>query len=183
MKKFLFLLVVAFVTVHTSAQITVYEYKDDKAYCTFELDTPLYPDSTTVKGMYRTYNMFEIPFFEMTFDAKSTISEIGDTIISITPTFYYHSYRSKLIGDREIMDPEEYQLHFKCTGSIIEPISTDEEKAKVFKKSRLAEKAYINPTTFPESFTKVRTINWKPFPKELKKSLQDKDNKFGRKYR
>lgn len=182
MKKLISLFIILFLGTNLFAQITVYEYKDDKAYCTFELDRKLYPDSTTVKGTYRAYQYYDILFFEMTFSARSTVNEYGETIITVTPDFYYHSYLTKLIGQREKLDPEEYYLTFIQTDTSITPNTLDEQKQKIYKKSILPEKRAINFTKMPETFTKVNSVSWGKFPSGLRKSIRDKDKMLGRKY-
>lgn len=182
MKKFILSFITLFLCTTLFAQITVYEYKDDKTYCTFELDQKLYPDSTKVKGKYRAYNYYSIPYFEMTFTAQSTVNEYGETVVSITPNFYYHSYRTKLIGQRENLDPKEYYLTFIQTDKTIEQNTPDEQKQKIYKKSALPEKQAINYTKMPETFTKTNSVSWGKFPSGLRKSIKDKDRNLGRKY-
>lgn len=182
MKKLILLFIILFLGTNLFAQVTIYEYKDEKSYCTFELDRKLYPDSTSVRGVYRAYKYYDIPFFEMTFDARSTVNEYGETIISITPNFYYHSYLSKLIGQRERMDRDEYYLTFIQTETTIQPNTSDEQKEKIYKKSVLPEKQAIKFIKMPETFTKVNSVNWGKYPRDLRKNIRDKDKLLGRKY-
>lgn len=182
MRKILFSLFIVLISSSISAQVSVYEFKDDKSYCTFEIDSQLAPDSVQIKGTYRAYQYYEIPYFEMTFVLYSYKNEAGQNIIVATPDFYYHSFRAKLIGQREPMSPKQYQLKFEWDGETIKPISTEAEKAKLLKKSVYTDKADINFTEMPESFTKAKSINWGKYPKELRKALQDKDKTLGRRY-
>lgn len=182
MKKIIFTLLALFITLTLSAQITVYEYKSDKTYCTFELDGDLQPDSIAIKGTYRALNFYDIPYFEMTFVARSYILETGETVIAITPEFYYHSFLAKLVGQREQMSPKYYKLTLAKIDNSIADITPEAERNKVFKKSVYTEKKDLDFTKFPPTFTKVKEVNWKVFPKELKKSLQQKDRNLGRRY-
>lgn len=182
MKRVLLSLIILLSAVSLSAKITVYEYNDDKAYCTFEFDSELKTDSSQIRGTYRALDFYNIPYFEMTFVARSYVDEAGKTIISITPIFYYHSYLSKVIGQREAMDPEAYALKFELVGNVITDITSDSEKKKVFNKAAFPEKGFVEITNFPESFTKAKSMNWGKYPKALRKSLQDKDRTMGRKY-
>lgn len=182
MKKILFSLIIIFITTTLSAQIAIYEYKKDKTYCTFELDSELYPDSTAVKGTYRAYQLYNIPYFEMTFVAKSTILETGETVIMITPDFYYHSYLSKLIGQREQMNSKFYKLTLAKLDNTLADISPDEDRKRMLNKSTYKEKKDLDFTKLPPTFTKVKSVDWKLFPKELKNSLQQKDRTLGRRY-
>lgn len=181
MKKILFSLLALLITTALSAQIEVYEYKNDKSYCTFELDAKLAPDSVPIKGTYRAYHFYDIPYFEMTFMARSYVLESGETVIAITPDFYYHSFLSKLTGQREPMHPY-YKLTLARIDNTICDITPEDDRKKVFDRSIYAEKKTVDFTKLPPAFTKVATIDWKKFPKELKKTLQVKDKSLGRKY-
>lgn len=182
MRRILFSLLVMLISSSISAQVSVYEFKDDKSYCTFEIDTQLAQDSVQTKGTYRAYQYYDIPYFEMTFVLHSYRNEAGQNIIVLTPDFYYHSFRAKLIGQKESMSPRQFYLKFEWNDKTITPISTDENKKRVLKQSVYTDKADIDFTQMPESFTKVKSIGWGKFPKELRKSLQDKDKTLKRKY-
>lgn len=182
MRKIIFILFTILFSTSLFAQINIYEYKDDKAYCTFEIDGKLIPDSTETRGTYRAYKYYDIPYFEITFKAKNTINEIGDTILHITPDFYYHSYRAQIIGQNENLDTNEYKFTFIQKGSTVENITPEEDKVKVYKKSALNVKRSVKFYLFPEVFTKTATVDWKVFPKDLRNNLKDKDKKMGRKY-
>lgn len=182
MKKTLFLLLTLFACICISAQVSVYEFKDDKSYCTFEIDSQLAPDSVQIKGTYRAYQYYDIPFFEMTFVLHSYPGTNGKNIIAVTPDFYYHSFRAQLIGQRETMSPKQYQLKFEWDGNTITDITSEEDKKQIFKKSVFTEKKTIDFTQFPGTFTKVKSVEWKKYPKDLRKNLQDKDKILGRKY-
>lgn len=182
MKKILFSLFTLLIASAVSAQISVYEYKNDKAYCTFELDSEIVTDSIPVRGTYRTYQFYDIPYFEMTFSAISYILETGETVIAITPDFYYHSYLAKLAGQREPMNPKYYKLTFARIDDTMCDITPDEEKAKMLKKSVYTEKETVDFTKLPPAFAKVKSVDWKRIPKDLKKTLQTKDKNLGRRY-
>lgn len=182
MKRILFSLLTMLIASCISAQVSVYEFKDDKSYCTFEIDSQLAQDSVQIKGTYRAYQYYDIPYFEMTFVLHSYRNEAGQNIIVATPDFYYHSFRAKLIGQREPMNRKQFQLKFEWNDKTITPITTEENKNKLLKQSAYTEKADINFTQMPESFTKAKSIDWGKFPKDLRKALQDKDKTLGRKY-
>lgn len=163
-------------TLTLSSQTIVFQYEDDKSYCTIEIDTTL-----SIKiGTYRAYKHLNVPYYEMAFTPEFQYTE-GKTIVSMTPTWHNQAYLEKVYGEPERAQKDNaFKIKFALSsdGSQLELLSTDEEIQNVFNKSSYSKKGQIKMTDLPKTFTKVQQVNMEKFPKGLRKNLQKRANKI-----
>ena len=171
MKKIILTLLAVIMSHALTAQKQVFQFEDEKYYCTIEIDTTLAVDM----GTFRATELMDVPYYEMTFTPEYEYGSSGEKTLVIRPTWHYHAYLAKIYGEVEnanLNDPA-FKLKYEISpdGDILTFKTTEAQKAAMLHRSTFSKKKHINFVGMPATMTKTDRVDIDKFPKELRKSL------------
>lgn len=171
MKKIIFTLFVVFMSHALSAQKQVFQFEDDKNYCTIEIDTTL----AVEMGTFRAAELMDVPYYEMTFTPEYEYGANGEKILVIIPTWHYHAYLAKIYGEVENANQNDpaFRLRYEVSddGETLTFKTTEAQKGAVLHRSTFSKKKHINFVGLPTTMTKTDKVDMEKFPKDLRRSL------------
>lgn len=179
MNKIVIFCLLSLVSTFSFGQGLVYEYQNGKQYCTIEIDTT----DNAISGSLKALDCYEVPYYEMVFTPEIDYDEAGNLILSVTPRWHYYSFLEKLYGEVEKsqVDPK-FRMKFKINNddNTLEYISTDKEKKYIVNRTSYSNLKRMNFTKLPKQFSRTNEfkVDYRKYPKELQRKIQDRMGKL-----